>query len=150
MRSIVFVVTLFFYLLSPMVAFAEIGVTQPTVNAGIPVPCVSADSLVQTAIKAAVGLFFTIAAIGIVIQFVRGGAEWIWSGGDKEKISGGQKKITTALIGLVLMASSFIAIRTVGQIVGFDPLDKLQIPSFSGQYTGCSANGAGSGSSSKP
>lgn len=87
----------------------------------------SAEGIVQTILLNVITLFFAVGGIGVTIYFIWGAVDWILAGGDKEKISGARKKMTNSLIGLVLLALSFALIRTVGSIVGFDPLGNLQL-----------------------
>jgi hypothetical protein len=87
----------------------------------------SAEGLVQIIVINVVFLFFTVGGIGTVIYFIWGAVDWIMSAGDKEKVSNARKKMTHAIIGLVLLALSFVIIQTVGNIVGFNPFGKLQI-----------------------
>jgi hypothetical protein len=94
---------------------------------GIPGLGSSGEGLVQTIVKNVIFLFFTIGGLGSVVYFLWGAVDWILSGGDKEKVSNARKKMTHALIGLALLALSFVIIRTVGQVVGFNPLGNLQI-----------------------
>jgi hypothetical protein len=87
----------------------------------------SAEGIVQTILLNVITLFFAVGGIGVTIYFIWGAVDWILAGGDKEKISGARKKMTNSLIGLVLLSLSFALIRTVGSIVGFDPLGNLQL-----------------------
>lgn len=87
----------------------------------------SGEFIVGTIVKNVVTLLFTVGGIGTVIYFIWGAVDWILSGGDKEKISNARKKMTHALIGLALLSLSFVIIRTVGQVTGFNPLCQLQI-----------------------
>ena len=70
--------------------------------------------------------FITIAFIagGIITLFflISGGIGWITSGGDKEKLAGAQKKITHAVIGLLLLFSVFAILKLVGAILGINLL----------------------------
>jgi len=67
-------------------------------------------------------IFFTIGALGFVIYFIWGAVDWILSGGDKEKIAGARKRITTSIIGLVVLSLSFVAMQVIGQILGIGSL----------------------------
>lgn len=87
----------------------------------------NAEGLVQSIILNVISLFFAVGGIGVIIYFIWGSVDWIMSGGDKEKISNARKKMTNAIIGLILLSLSFAIIRTVGAIAGFDPLGNLQI-----------------------
>jgi Type IV secretion system pilin len=94
---------------------------------GIQAQGASAEGIVQTILLNVISLFFAVGGIGVVIYFVWGAVDWIMAGGDKEKISNARKKMTNAIIGLILLALSFAIIRTIGSIAGFDPLGNLQI-----------------------
>lgn len=87
----------------------------------------SAEGIVQTIILNVITLFFAVGGLGVVVYFLWGAVDWILSGGDKEKVSNARKKMTNAIIGLVLLALSFAIIRTIGLITGFDPLGNLQL-----------------------
>jgi hypothetical protein len=93
-----------------------------------------AEGIVQTILLNIINLFFTVGGIGVLIFFLWGAVDWIFSGGDKEKVAGARKKMTNAIIGLVLLALSFAIIRTVGAIAGFDRLGNLQIGGLGKQF----------------
>jgi hypothetical protein len=61
--------------------------------------------------------------IAFLIYFLMGGLEWITAGGDKDKISGAQKKITGGLVGLALLVTSFALISLIGTFFGIDLLN---------------------------
>lgn len=86
-----------------------------------------AEGIVQTVVTNIISIFFTVGGLGVVIYFVWGAVDWILSGGDKEKISNARKKMTNAIIGLVLLSLSYVIINIVGQVVGFNPLGYLQL-----------------------
>ncbi len=64
-------------------------------------------------------LVYSIAGIILIVMLVWGAFEWITSGGDKEKLSSAQKRIMTAIIGIVIMALAFAIIAVVGTLTGF-------------------------------
>ncbi len=66
-----------------------------------------------------IALIFAIATIVLVLMIIWGAFDWLISEGDKEKISGAQKKIINALIGFVLLAIAFAILRIFGQFTGF-------------------------------
>jgi hypothetical protein len=63
-----------------------------------------------------------------MIMIIWGAVDWIFSGGDKEKIAGARKRITQSIIGLVLLSSAFVIMLVLGQILGIGSL-------YSGQFT---------------
>lgn len=116
-------------LLNTPSAYAQtipVTVTQKQ-GQGIQAQGASAEGIVQIILLNVITLFFAVGGIGVVIYFIWGAVDWIMAGGDKEKISNARKKMTNAIIGLILLALSFAIIRTVGSIAGFDPLGNLQI-----------------------
>lgn len=65
-------------------------------------------------------LIYSIAAIVFLFMFIWGAFEWLTSGGEKEKVANAQKRITHALIGIVLFAVAFAVISAVGIFTGFE------------------------------
>lgn len=81
-------------------------------------------------------IFFIIAGIFVLIYLFIGAFEVITSGGDKEKLSKAQNKITNAIVGIVLIVA---AVAVFGIIAGEGILGiventpggwKINIPSF--------------------
>lgn len=66
-----------------------------------------------------IALFFSLAAVILVLMIIWGAFDWLISEGDKEKIQGAQKKIINAIIGIILFAVAFAIIRVLGQFTGF-------------------------------
>lgn len=90
----------------------------------------NSQGIVGTILRNVLILLFTVGGIGTVIYFIWGAVEWIMAGGDKEKVGNARKRMTQALVGLVLLALSFVIVRVVGEIVGFNPLETIQIRSL--------------------
>ncbi|GEM_PF-2511471 len=63
-------------------------------------------------------LLLITAALLSVIFLILGGIGWITSGGDKEGLEKAKKKITFAIIGLVVSLFAFFIINIVGQLLG--------------------------------
>ena len=113
-------------LLFPSKVLAQGSFTLNDKGLGVP-KLSSAEGSIQTIILNVISLFFAIGGIGVIIYFIWGAVDWIMSGGDKEKVAAARRKMTNAVIGLILLSLSFAIIRTVGAIAGFDPLGNLQI-----------------------
>jgi hypothetical protein len=96
-------------------------------NSKLGIQSQNSQGVVGTILKNVLVLFFTVGGIGATIYFIWGAVDWILSGGDKEKVSNARKKMTQALIGLALLALSFVIIRVVGEVIGFNPLGPVQI-----------------------
>lgn len=56
-----------------------------------------------------INMFILVAGIVLIIFLLTGAFDWITSGGDKEKVTKAQNKITNALIGMVIV----IAVLTI-------------------------------------
>jgi len=69
---------------------------------------------------AAAGVNLILAVAGLVAFFflLYGGLQWILAGGDKEGTQKAQKRITAALIGLVIIFSTYAIIYLAGAFLG--------------------------------
>ncbi len=74
---------------------------------------------ISTFLTNIVTIIYTIAGIIFVFMMILGAFQWITSGGDKEGIEKARKRITNAIIGLVLLAVTFLIVGVIGQITGF-------------------------------
>ncbi len=106
----------------------NIGNNLPKTNMGVPAP--AGSGIIGTLLSNVILLLFTIGGIATLIYFIWGAFDWIVSGGDKEKVAGARKKMTNAIIGLVLLSLSYFIVSLVGEVVGFNPLGPLQIRSL--------------------
>jgi len=61
-----------------------------------------------------------------------GGFSWITSGGDKASLESARNKIIHALVGVIVVASTWAVITLLGKFLGLD-IQKLPIPSFGGK-----------------
>ncbi len=73
--------------------------------------------LFSSVISTIIGVMTAIAFIWFVIQFMIGAIGWITSGGDKGKIEAARGKITTGVIGLVVVVSAIFVISFIGEIL---------------------------------
>lgn len=64
-------------------------------------------------------LIYMVAAVVFVFMLLISAFQWLSSGGDKEKVAGAQRRITNAIIGIVLFAIAFAILRVVGVFTGF-------------------------------
>ncbi|MBI3954712.1 hypothetical protein HY333_01575 [Candidatus Collierbacteria bacterium] len=71
-------------------------------------------------ISNAVSLGIIIAGVLMLVFLVWGGAQWLVSGGDKGKIEEAQKRITSALIGLTIVASAWAVWQIILFFFGID------------------------------
>ncbi len=98
-------------------AFAADSTFIGTTNPG-PGFAVSLGSVITTLLS----FVMAIAALAVFLYLIWGGFEWITSGGDKNKAEQARSKITTAVIGLFVLASSYGLLKLILGILGFDSL----------------------------
>lgn len=130
MKIFISSVSIFIFLFFSNIAFAQnLGLDKNKQPGGIKVTGSSGNSL-NLLLKNTVTIIFTVGALGFMIMFLWGSVDWILSGGDKEKIAGARKRITTAIVGLVLLSLTFVIMVILGQILGIGALQygKFEIP----------------------
>ncbi len=64
-------------------------------------------------------MIYTLAAVVFIFVLLWAAFEWLSSGGDKEKVAGAQKKITSAIVGIILFSIAFAALNLLGTFTGF-------------------------------
>ena len=83
------------------------------------------------AIAVFVRTFMLIGAIALIFYLVWGGVMWITSGGDSKRAEAAGKQISSAIIGMIVLFSSWAIIKIIGIVVGLDILgDGLVIPTL--------------------
>ena len=101
------------------------GTTTGITNAAVPGGLAPNDSATQFAITFAT-LWQTIILVGglaFLLFFLWGGLEWITAGGDKGKLETAKGKITQGLIGLSVLAASYVIIKFIETALGMDLLN---------------------------
>ena len=83
-------------------------------------------------ISGIIGLIFIFGFLLTLFYFLTGGIQWITSQGDKNALEQARSKITNALIGLVVVASTYAIFKLVGNFFGIE-LPNIEIPTISGQ-----------------
>ncbi|MFH2085896.1 MAG: hypothetical protein ABII21_03885 [bacterium] len=94
-------------------------------NVAVPGGNTPDDSPHQFAITIAT-LWQTIILVGglaFVLYFLMGGINWITAGGDKGKIEEARNKITQGLIGLAVLAASYVIIKFIETAIGMNLLN---------------------------
>jgi len=69
-----------------------------------------------------IGLLMVFGSVAFFFMFLIGAIQWILSGGDKAKIESAKARITSSLIGLVLMLSTFAIIKLIETFFGINIL----------------------------
>jgi hypothetical protein len=92
---------------------------------GIPSDIGKTGDFITTIVR----FFLILGGLFTLWQFLSGGLTYITSGGDKAKVTEASNKITMSLIGLVIMAASFIIIAIISQLL-FGDFTAILIPKF--------------------
>ncbi len=100
---------------------ASVGQTHGTIYAGTPIGAI---------ITFLVAFIIILAVLAALFFIVLGAFQWITSGGDKAKVDAARNHIIAAIIGLVVIALSFVIINVVITALGLGTLTDLHIPTL--------------------
>ncbi len=109
--------------LASSLALSTPALAQGTVSIGIQKPDKIQIVDIGALISAFVSMAIIVSGILVFLYLVWGGVEWITSGGDKTKTEKAQQRITSAIIGLAIVAASWALIRIIGAFFGLDIFD---------------------------
>ncbi len=73
-------------------------------------------------INAVLTFVMVIAALLVFLYLIMGGIQWITSGGDKGKTEEARNKITSAIVGLIVLAASYAILLIALRFLGFNDL----------------------------
>lgn len=76
-------------------------------------------------LNALLSFVMIIAALLVFLYLIWGGIEWITSGGDKGKTESARNKITSAVVGLIVIAASFAILTLALNFLGFTDLNDV-------------------------
>lgn len=76
-------------------------------------------------INGVLSFVMVVAALLVFLYLIWGGIEWITSGGDKGKTETARNKITSAVIGLVVVAASYAILTLALNFLGFSDLNDV-------------------------
>lgn len=92
---------------------------------------------VTKTVSSIIGVMTVAAGIWFVFNLVVAGIQYISAGGDKHNLEEAQKRITNALIGIVIVAASWSILALTGKFLGYDILignvTKIILSLFPGQ-----------------
>lgn len=101
--------------------------TNPIIGSvTMPTSTITSVSQVGPFLSVVVRLLVVIAGIWALVQFLLGGLGYITAGGDSKKTQEAYQKITYSIIGLVVIAVSFIIVTILSKLLfgaGFDILN---------------------------
>lgn len=94
-------------------------------NTAVPGGSSPDDSPKQFAVTIAT-LWQTIILVGglaFLLYFLQGGVAWITAGGEKGKLEEAKNKITQGLVGLAILAASYVIIKFIETAIGMNLLN---------------------------
>lgn len=111
-------------------AFAQI--TNPALEAGFGGDAADAATAADGTIFATYFIMIwqfiiSVGGIMVVLYFIWGALDWIIAGGDQSKIQKGRDRMIQAVIGMVLLAGSFVIISLINTIFFQQTFDILNI-----------------------
>ena len=77
-----------------------------------------------------VAFIIVIAFLAALLFIVIGALQWITSGGDKQRVADARNHIIAAIIGLIIIALSFVIINIITTALGLGSLTDLRIPTL--------------------
>lgn len=77
----------------------------------------------QNVISITIGVITVVATIWFMVQLLTGALSIIGSGGDKNKVEQAKTKISSALVGLVVVIAGIFIVDLVGSLFGFSILN---------------------------
>ena len=98
----------------------------------------NADSIFTKFISSAIGLITVIAIIWFIFIFLTGAIGIISSGGDKNSNEAARKKISSGIIGLVVVVLGIFIIKLIGTLIGLP--DILNFPAMFSNLVGVDVN----------
>jgi len=99
----------------------------PWGNLGISTSVDQAAKDLISIISRIIGIMTIIAGIWFIFQFITGAFSYMTAGGDQQKIGNANKKITFALIGLIVVIISYAIMSLLSELLGFKFLDLLPL-----------------------
>lgn len=85
----------------------------------------SGGTTISQLIEMALPLIYTAAGIGLLIYLLVGGYGYLTSQGDPKAIAAARSKITTALIGIVIVFVSYWIVQAFGLLLGIDTFTSI-------------------------
>lgn len=100
-------------IIRPVYSAADDVIGTLTVPTGVPSDVAKSGGFVSGIVR----FLMVLGGLFTLWQLLSGGLAYITSNGEKGKIAEAQQKITTSILGMVVMTASFIIIAIVSQIL---------------------------------
>lgn len=121
------------YLASTTPAFA--GVLDASINPPAGSKIINPNTSIGDIVSFLVTFIIVISFLAALLYVVIGAFQWITSGGDKQKVADARNHIIAAIIGLIVIALSFVIINVVMTALGLGDLGSFSLPTLN-QGTG--------------
>ena len=105
-----------------MTLFAVDPITNPVITGLVKQKPEDSPAIFAKFFSSLIGVLLIGASLWTFIQLLWGGLDWISSGGDKSKLEMAQHRITTALLGLFVVVTSWALYLLVLQFLGISPI----------------------------
>lgn len=98
----------------------SLGLATPAFaqNIGVGQPSEARITDLGRLISTGVNVVIIVAGILVFVFLVWGGLEWLTSGGDKGKVENARNRITSALVGLAIIAASWALVQVIAYFFG--------------------------------
>ncbi len=131
LKNIIFIVLLitplFLFSKKPVFAAGEPteDVTGKVINPVLPdkLTTMTGSTFLSNFLKTGISLVLITGAVIFFFILTSGGIRWLSSSGDKVKLESAQKQISSGLVGLAILLSSFAVIKLIEVLFGIDLLN---------------------------
>ncbi len=79
-------------------------------------------------LSAALQISLVVAGLIVLMMVIMGGIQYMTSGGDKEEAQAAQKRITAALVGLVIVISAYALAVIIEKVFGVSIVTGINLP----------------------
>jgi len=129
MKKLSVILPLSAYLSSATPMFAQ-GVLDASINPPAGSKIINPNTSIGQIVSFLVTFIIVAAFLAALLYIVIGAFQWITSGGDKAKVESARNHIVAAVIGLILIALSFVIINVVMQALGLGNLSNFRLPTL--------------------
>jgi hypothetical protein len=106
------------------------GIINPAISSGLNFTPATAEngSALLSYIRVIWNTVQIIGGLLVLFYFILGGVDWITSHGEKGKVEAARNKMTQAVIGFIILISTFTIVGFLGTLIGFDFLRPVFLP----------------------
>lgn len=116
-KSLLIALAVAFFAVAPSIALAQAGVPAPAAPAEAPVLVdplnLNTDAPIEDLVSRVIKAFLGIVGIIALVLFLYGGILWLTSAGNSSKVEEGRNVFVWAVLGLVVIFSSYVIVNFV-------------------------------------